>query len=104
MNTPSTFIPSQSVVMTVVLLFLPLLPLVKMLTHQVKEAKAKSWCVSKGNTPYMETSAKEDYNVEAAFEMVAKLALKNEPEEEIYIPDTIPVSSAPTEKKSSGCC
>ena len=53
----------------------------------------------------METSAKEDYNVEAAFEMVAKLALKNEPEEEIYIPDTIPVSNAPAERKSSsGCC
>ncbi|KAJ4828636.1 hypothetical protein Tsubulata_025631 [Turnera subulata] len=28
----------------------------------VSEKKAKEWCASKGNIPYFETSAKEDYN------------------------------------------
>lgn len=50
---------------------------------QVSEKKAKAWCASKGNIPYFETSAKEGFNVEAAFECIAKNALKNEPEEEM---------------------
>ncbi|KAB1209055.1 Ras-related protein Rab7 [Morella rubra] len=49
----------------------------------VSEKKAKAWCASKGNIPYFETSAKEGFNVEAAFQCIAKNALKNEPEEEI---------------------
>ena len=50
---------------------------------QVSEKKAKAWCASKGNIPYFETSAKEGFNVEAAFQCIAKNALKNEPEEEM---------------------
>lgn len=49
---------------------------------QVSEKKARAWCASKGNIPYFETSAKEGFNVEAAFECIVKNALKNEPEEE----------------------
>lgn len=48
----------------------------------MSEKKAKAWCASKGNIPYFETSAKEGFNVEAAFECIAKNALKNEPQEE----------------------
>lgn len=36
------------------------------------------WCVLKGNIPYFETSAKEDYNIDAAFLCIAKTALANE--------------------------
>jgi Ras-related protein Rab-7A len=50
---------------------------------QVSEKKAKAWCASKGNIPYFETSAKEDYNVDAAFQCIAKNVLKNESEEEM---------------------
>lgn len=50
---------------------------------QISEKKAKAWCASKGNIPYFETSAKEGFNVEAAFQCIAKNALKNEPEEEM---------------------
>ncbi|XP_077253136.1 ras-related protein Rab7 isoform X2 [Tasmannia lanceolata] len=41
----------------------------------VSEKKAKEWCASRGNVPYFETSAKEDYNVDASFLCVAKSAL-----------------------------
>ncbi|KZV25684.1 ras-related protein Rab7 [Dorcoceras hygrometricum] len=41
----------------------------------VSEKTAREWCISKGNIPYFETSAKEDYNVDAAFTSVAKSAL-----------------------------
>lgn len=52
---------------------------------KVSEKKAKAWCASKGNIPYFETSAKEGFNVEAAFQCIAKNALKNEPEEEMWV-------------------
>ncbi|THU54639.1 hypothetical protein C4D60_Mb10t27270 [Musa balbisiana] len=53
------------------------------LVYDVSEKKVKAWCASKGNIPYFETSAKEGLNVEAAFQCIAKNALKNEPEEDI---------------------
>lgn len=54
----------------------------------VSEKKAKQWCSSKGGIPYFETSAKEDYNVDAAFQCIAKNALKNENEEEMCVTPT----------------
>ena len=52
---------------------------------QVSEKKAKAWCASKGSIPYFETSAKEGFNVEAAFGCIARNAIKNEPEEDMYV-------------------
>eukprot|EP00228_Micromonas_bravo_P006076 CAMPEP_0203000714 /NCGR_PEP_ID=MMETSP1401-20130829/90_1 /ASSEMBLY_ACC=CAM_ASM_000894 /TAXON_ID=38833 /ORGANISM="Micromonas pusilla, Strain CCAC1681" /LENGTH=208 /DNA_ID=CAMNT_0049742167 /DNA_START=30 /DNA_END=657 /DNA_ORIENTATION=+ len=65
----------------------------------VSEKKAKSWCTSKGAIPYFETSAKEDVNVEAAFACIARNALRNEAEEEIYLPDTVDVDGPGGAKK-----
>ena len=42
-----------------------------------------TWCQSKGNIPYFETSAKEAINVEQAFQTVAKNALQQEAEEQL---------------------
>jgi Ras-related protein Rab-7A len=70
----------------------------------VSEKKAKAWCASKGNIPYFETSAKEGTNVEDAFQCIVKNALKNEPEEELYVPDTVDVVGGNRTQRSSGCC
>uniref|UniRef100_A0A453EHL6 Ras-related protein Rab7 n=1 Tax=Aegilops tauschii subsp. strangulata TaxID=200361 RepID=A0A453EHL6_AEGTS len=72
-------------------------------SRTVSEKKAKAWCASKGNIPYFETSAKEGFNVEAAFECIARNAIKNEPEEDIYLPDTIDMGGAGRQQRSSGC-
>jgi hypothetical protein len=45
-----------------------------------------TWCQSKGNIPYFETSAKEAINVEQAFQTVAKNALQQEAEADLYVP------------------
>lgn len=45
----------------------------------VSEKTAREWCEAKGNIPYFETSAKEDYNVEDAFIKVAEIALATDP-------------------------
>jgi Ras-related protein Rab-7A len=63
----------------------------------VAQKRALAWCQAKGNIPYFETSAKEAINVEQAFQVIARNALKQESEEDIYLPDTIDV----TEQRSS---
>lgn len=52
---------------------------------QVTQKRAMTWCQSKGNIPYFETSAKEAINVEQAFQTVAKNALQQEAEEQLYV-------------------
>jgi len=46
--------------------------------RKVPESKIKQYCALKGNIPYFETPAKENINVEKAFEEVARLAFKRE--------------------------
>jgi len=70
----------------------------------VTEKKAKQWCTSKGGIPYFETSAKEDINVDAAFQCIARNALKNETEEELYMPDTVDMNAQAIPKRNASCC
>eukprot|EP00753_Platysulcus_tardus_P014985 PLAT4702.1.p2 GENE.PLAT4702.1~~PLAT4702.1.p2 ORF type:complete len:207 (+),score=101.95 PLAT4702.1:98-718(+) len=59
--------------------------------RRVSTPKAQQWCSSKGSVdiPYFETSARENINVEQAFQLIAKNALNQEQPEDIYIPEGI---------------
>uniref|UniRef100_A0AAR2KM12 RAB7a, member RAS oncogene family n=1 Tax=Pygocentrus nattereri TaxID=42514 RepID=A0AAR2KM12_PYGNA len=63
----------------------------RLVTMQVTTKRAQAWCQSKNNMPYFETSAKEAINVEQAFQTIARNALKQETEVELYneFPDPI---------------
>ncbi|KAJ0971313.1 hypothetical protein J5N97_019272 [Dioscorea zingiberensis] len=69
----------------------------------ISEKRAKEWCDSKGNIPYFETSAKEDYNVDDAFLCVAKLALQNDREQDVYFRN-IQEPVLETEQRSGCAC
>ncbi|KAF2583193.1 hypothetical protein F2Q68_00002229 [Brassica cretica] len=71
-------------------------------TRVVSESKAADWCASNGNIPYFETSAKEDYNVDEAFFTIAKTALANENDQDIYF-QGIPAAVPENEPKGGGC-
>lgn len=55
------------------------------IVFQVTQKRAMTWCQSKGNIPYFETSAKEAINVEQAFQTVSKNALQQEAEEQMCV-------------------
>jgi len=70
----------------------------------VAQKRALAWCQAKGNIPYFETSAKEAINVEQAFQLIARNALKQEQEEDIYLPDTIDVTEQRTTSSTCSNC
>jgi len=69
----------------------------------VSQKRAQAWCATKNNIPYYETSAKEAINVEQAFQVIAKNALKQDPEDTNLILPPIELNK-PTEAKKGGCC
>jgi Ras-related protein Rab-7A len=69
--------------------------------RMVSQKRAMTWCQSKGNIPYFETSAKEAINVEQAFQTIAKNALQQESDVEIDFPDPIKIDS--DTKQEFGC-
>lgn len=89
--------------------------------RRVSEEAAKRWCKKgskgitgdEGNqdgdssapepTPYFETSAKEAINIDAAFQAIARAALKQDPQEEVYIPNTLKVTSDPQPNDDCAC-
>jgi len=70
----------------------------------VSQKRALAWCQAKGNIPYFETSAKEAINVEQAFQVIARNALKQESDEDIYLPDTIDVTEQQASSASNCAC
>ena len=71
---------------------------------QVSAKRAQGWCHGKGEIPYFETSAKEAINVEQAFQTVAKNALVQEAEVDMYneFPDQIKLTNEQN-KPREGC-
>ncbi|XVE86650.1 hypothetical protein DITRI_Ditri18aG0051800 [Diplodiscus trichospermus] len=67
----------------------------------VSEKKARDWCASRGNIPYFETSAKDDYNVDEVFLCVAKTGLASEHEHDIYFQG---ISETASEVEQRGGC
>ncbi|XAR62308.1 hypothetical protein NMG60_11017025 [Bertholletia excelsa] len=68
----------------------------------VSKKRAIDWCASKGNIPYFETSAKENYNVDAAFLCIAKTALLNQHDQDLYT-QGIQQSVSEIEQRGGGC-
>ncbi|XP_016552404.1 ras-related protein Rab7 isoform X2 [Capsicum annuum] len=71
-------------------------------TDTVSEKKAKEWCGRRGNIQNFMTSAKQDYNVDAAFLCAAQLALANEDDHNIQL-QRIPESVSGIEQQRRGC-
>ncbi|KAJ8594887.1 hypothetical protein M405DRAFT_857759 [Rhizopogon salebrosus TDB-379] len=73
--------------------------------RQVTQKRVLAWCQSKGNIPYFETSAKEAVNVQEAFAVVARNALQQEAEEQLYVdyPDPIQIDRESTQNYGCNC-
>lgn len=70
----------------------------------VSQKKALEWCAYRGNIPYFETSAKEDYNIDEAFLCVAKIALENEHQDIYYQPQGISETVSEVEQRGGCAC
>eukprot|EP01139_Manchomonas_bermudensis_P004921 Amastigsp_a174466_1902.p2 type:complete len:206 gc:universal Amastigsp_a174466_1902:681-64(-) len=73
--------------------------------RRVSTKRAQSWCTMKGNIPYFETSAKDNLEVEQAFQTIAKNALSQDTEAEVVFPPSggVKLESPPPAAKK-GCC
>ena len=69
----------------------------------VSQKRALAWCQAKGGIPYFETSAKEGINVEQAFQIIAKNALKKESEDDLYVPDPVIPIDGPRQYDNGSC-
>jgi len=72
--------------------------------RKVQAQKARAWCKSKNDIPYVETSAKDSDYVESAFQEIALRALKQETQQEpIFLPDTLTLNNQPPLSNSQNC-
>eukprot|EP00051_Salpingoeca_urceolata_P026336 m.476933 g.476933 ORF g.476933 m.476933 type:complete len:207 (+) comp20703_c0_seq1:162-782(+) len=71
----------------------------------ISHKRASTWCQNKNNIPYFETSAKDNINVEQAFQTIAANALQQEADVEMYndFPGEIKLSADDGAKPDTGC-
>ena len=76
-----------------------------LICFQVAAKRAQQWCHNKSDIPYFETSAKEGINVEQAFQTIARKALAQETDVDLYndFPDQIKLSND-NKPRSGGDC
>ncbi|GMN33420.1 hypothetical protein TIFTF001_004147 [Ficus carica] len=72
-------------------------------SRMISENRAREWCASKGNIPYFETSAKENYNIEEAFLCAAENSLANEHKPDIYFRGISETVSEPEQRGGCAC-
>ncbi|XP_026323460.1 ras-related protein Rab-7a [Hyposmocoma kahamanoa] len=70
----------------------------------VSAKRAQQWCQSKNDIPYFETSAKEAVNVELAFQTIARNALAQEKEMDLYneFPDRVILNNNDNNRNRDG--
>ncbi|ESN96741.1 hypothetical protein HELRODRAFT_185096 [Helobdella robusta] len=70
----------------------------------VTAKRAQQWCEMKNHAPYFETSAKDAIGVEQAFQTVARNALAQEADSEMYneFPEPITLTGNPGNNQGSG--
>ena len=73
-------------------------------TNRIVEYDEASGYAEENSLLFMETSAKNAHNVEQAFQVIARNALKQESEDDIYLPDTIDVTNDKPASAAGGCC
>ncbi|KAI8996186.1 small GTPase superfamily [Gaertneriomyces semiglobifer] len=74
--------------------------------RQVSQKRALTWCQQRGGIPYFQTSAKEAINVEQAFQTIAKNALQQETDVELYsdFPDPIKIDGEAGRSGAESVC
>jgi Ras-related protein Rab-7A len=74
--------------------------------RKVAKSAAEKWCKTHGSIELFETSAKDNLNVEGAFQVIAKAAATQDKEEEIYFPKTVQLGGDKKKatSKEGGCC
>uniref|UniRef100_A0A6A7FQ74 Ras-related protein Rab-7a-like n=2 Tax=Hirondellea gigas TaxID=1518452 RepID=A0A6A7FQ74_9CRUS len=74
--------------------------------RSVSTKRAQQWCQSKADVPYFETSAKEAINIELAFQTIARNALAQEQDLDLYneFPDQIKLTDDKQAKQDSCAC
>eukprot|EP01016_Furgasonia_blochmanni_P000749 TRINITY_DN1022_c0_g2_i8.p1 TRINITY_DN1022_c0_g2~~TRINITY_DN1022_c0_g2_i8.p1 ORF type:complete len:215 (-),score=63.24 TRINITY_DN1022_c0_g2_i8:226-870(-) len=75
--------------------------------RKVSNVKALQWCKNHGNIEHFDTSAKDNVNVEQAFQAIARAAASRNKEEEIFFPPPATLNKnklSNANDKKQGCC